>query len=370
MNHANLLRYSLTLLIVLFSFCLHAQDDEFGPSTEKPDTVWFEITAGPGKVPHSLYRSIGFLDQRPDTVTLGLFATTTRYDIRVVPLHPLALQFDSLLGRLTDASAEQGALFLQLQRFTIYDINTSFTHKVAASLRAFLYARIGQSYRKLAVLDTVLEQSSGEYSRRNSHKLLLAGTAAVLDRFIRDALLRIPTDITPSYSWNEMVAIDSLEKNRLPLYTADSLTDGVYMHANSFLQQRPDYTRFLPIKAGREIVDLQVAADSNHPVLHPDGVYSIVQNGKVYVFTRDGYKPLKKIGNDFYYVGKIKIAADNLTNVAIFACFATTFATMGVGLNLFSVWRLPTKKSFLLKMDYMNGQFTPVKPLDREPKWD
>lgn len=201
----------LTLLFVLFSYCLYAQDED-GP-VEKPDTVRFVLAPPLRMVSHSLYRSIEFLDQRPDTVNLGLFATNTRYDIRVIPLFPLARQLDTFMTRIVDDSAGQGVLLLQLKQFTVFDINTTFSHRVAATLKASLYARTGQGYRRLAILDTTVDQ----YVRRpvkNSYKELFIQTSFALDRFVADALVQTPADRVPAYSRDEVIAIDSMEKSK------------------------------------------------------------------------------------------------------------------------------------------------------------
>jgi hypothetical protein len=340
---------------------LQAQDDE-GMSA-KPDTARFEITIPARKVANSLYNVLDVVDQRPDTVNLGQITTTTAYDMRVMPLHPLNNELAGLLLQMTDTTAGKEELLLQLRRFTIYDISTP-GRKLCVSLRMTFYARGPKGYQELNSLDTILQQPFSS-SQSNLRKRVFPAISRILTDAVAKALVQAPAAGAESYSREQVLAIDRIRKGRLALYSVDRLVDGVYIDFPSFLQQKPHYTRFLVTDTSdRQQSDLQMALPGGGTITPGrQQIFAYVENGRAYVSAPDGYHPLTRTGDDFFYTGKIKVAGSNLATIANFGTFAATVASLG-RIPLFVIWGQTTKKKFVLKLDYMNGQYEPVRTAD------
>ncbi|HEX3935658.1 MAG TPA: hypothetical protein VHW43_13315 [Puia sp.] len=152
----------------------------------------------------------------------------------------------------------------------------------------------------------------------------------------------------------------------MPLYRAgDSLPDGVYVHFKSFLQLEPEYTRLLvDTVAGweRATVTVATSATPSEPI-GPGQIYAFVKNGRAWVSTGNHYHLLQRDSTGFYIIAKISVESQGATNAANMAGWAVFFAS-ALRLPLAQVYGLTVRKKFILQLDYRNGSFVPVKPVE------
>lgn len=196
-------------------------------------------------VSHSFYKTIGFLDSRADTTDLGSVQKgVLNARARVVAEPALGLQLTSMLAALTDATAGDGRLLLQLRHMEFAELSGSFTEKGYCYVRVSLYVEQDDRYFSLATMDTVVAVESMEVTNA-----LLRRTGSTLVDFIAANLSR-QLDTETNYSRAEVMVIDSIEKRNTPLYATDAYADGLYSTYQSFAAQVPDLQAEVREKAG------------------------------------------------------------------------------------------------------------------------
>ncbi|MDO6435161.1 hypothetical protein Q4E93_31385 [Flavitalea sp. BT771] len=350
-------RWTLFTAVSLLYLTVQAQDDDVTP--EKPDTVRFALSTPAMKVSHSLYRRMQFIDSRVDTSNLGIIAANAAFDKVVMPARPLGEQFSQLLHDMTDSTARDVELLLQLKRFSFFDLPTRFSHKGCSFIRAFLYVRSENSYQKLAVLDTLLEINYGTIFKSSLRKRLFAASDSIFCRFIYNSL-RLETGNTDYLGMDDIRDIDEIEKKSIPLYKLDSLPDGIYKDFAAFSSARPSYPEFIAPMDGENVLEVlaNTPAERNKNLEHDD-LYAFVRHGKIYLSTSYGYYPLVKKGTDFFYIGKIKVSGTNFASAGLFMIW--TISQLAVGMPIaVAFWNTSVKKTFLMKLDYLDGAFIPV----------
>jgi len=328
--------FLLTAFIVLSYLSLHAQK-----------IYKFKLSPIPTKVSNSLYNSLVVLDYRGDTTSMGFVHTgLMNYYSRVVPAIPVSSQFKNLFNSIIDSTAANGKLLLQITRLIFAERENSFTEDGYFNMRANLYSKIGGHYQRVGSIDTLFYKSSIDPTK----EILKAGNEIMAGFIIENLKVQPSGSILDYY---DIVNFSDIEKNEIPLYNKyNDYIDGLYLNYKSFKNQMPDR---------QIIVDNDDLNSSNIRTIEGDGitqevtahnVYAIVYKGHPYVVSEGVYYPLKKVGNDFFFVGKARDSftlGDELVSdiaggaaIGIFAKFTATFE---------------------MKIDYKNGAFIRMKKI-------
>lgn len=195
-------------------------------------------------------------------------------------------------------------------------------------------------------------------------KKIVPVTNAAIASIIARVLTQRPAQDAAYYSQDEIFRIDEVKKSRLPLYgNGDSLPDGVYLHFDSFLHLKPEYTLLaVDTIAGWERADVLVSTPATpSELVDPHQIYAFVKNGRPWIFDGSHYALLRRDGLDYYIVDKISVAsqgADMSANLSSWAVFLAS----SLHLPLMQVSGLMVKKKFIMQLDYRNGSFVPVRP--------
>lgn len=253
------------------------------------------------KISNSLYKNIYFLDCRVDSnyigsVSVGLLNHEGRLKLRT-PFQP---QLQSLLDSLTDGSAANGELLFQLRKFRfVEEWATRYCY-----LQAGLYVKTENQYQRLSILDTVMVVTSRDVTGTIEY----LGSKIMTD-FLSSQLLQRPSDTT-SFPVQEVLRYDSIEKNQLPLFTATAYTDGIYNSYHSFSLQQPDRPGQIKINKHGDVTSVSAKDSTGKMVkLKYKDLYAFVYEGKPYIATEYDYYPVEKMSNNFYFTGKVKVAA-------------------------------------------------------------
>jgi hypothetical protein len=263
---------------------------------------YFELTPPQRKVTGSLYRHIEFLDSRPDTALIGpiQIGGFNNIDARLTFKTPIQPQLQRLIDSMDDPTARDGSLLFQLRDISFVEpwrIRYLF-------VKATLYVRTDSGYRKLSTID--LTDLIKDYEVGVEVNQIVNQQ---LDGFIAAALTRPAADSTV-YTLRDITHIDSIEEHSLPLYTAPSFTDGIYLHYTSFSRQVPDKQGVIKAKKDGTISSVHILDDSARSVkLRSKDVYAIVYKGKPYIATEYGFYPLERVRDNFFFTGDIRVAA-------------------------------------------------------------
>jgi hypothetical protein len=280
-------------------------------------------------------------------VQLGAFNNKAK----VISKVPLSVQLKNVMQSLTDSTAKNGELLLQLRQFTFAEITSAMSEKGYCYLRAELYSKNDDQYHKLAAIDTVVLINSMDVTK----PLFKSGSKMITD-FISNNLLKETND-TKGYSFNNIVKIDSIEKRGILVYNTDKYADGLYYDYKSFSCQKPDKQINVETKKDGRISCVKVlSADNKMVKMKPKDIYSIVYNGIPYVATEYGYYPLTKSNDEFYFTGKTKVTA-NTGDVMAAGMF---FGVIGV------LVASNANATFEMKLDHNNGGFIHLREIIEE----
>ena len=310
---------------------------------------YVELTPPRHQVSGSLYRHFEFMDSRPDTTLIGpiQIGPFENIDARLLFKDPTPSQLEQFMAGLVDSTAQDGTLLLQLR-------DLSFVEPIKVRylfIKATLYARTDSGYRKLSTFDVtdVLDM----------YEMRLEVSDAVnrqLDGFIAAALSRPPTD-SATYTLRNIAHMDSIEEQRIPLYTAASFTDGLYLNYSSFSKQIPDRQGIIKAKRDGSIVSVHIVdTGSNKIRLKPKNLYAIVYKGKPYICTEFGYYPLERVRDNFFFTGDIRIRAT-----------VREFATNWYFFGLLGIVEMATgfETTYDLLIDPLNGKFIHLRRIDK-----
>lgn len=112
---------------------------------------YVELTPPKHKVSGSLYNHIEFMDSRPDTFLIGpiQIGPFGNIDARLVFKDPTQPRLEQFIAGFVDSTAQDGTLLLQLRDLSYVEpIKVRYLY-----IKATLYARTNNGYRKLSTLD-------------------------------------------------------------------------------------------------------------------------------------------------------------------------------------------------------------------------
>ena len=300
---------------------------------------YFSFDPSEQKIHGSLYNSIEFKDLRRDTTYLGVVQVgMVNTKARVVPKQPLQQQFDALLASLVDKDAKQARLLLTFRRFTFMEQTTATKETGFFFVRADLYENNNGQYRWISTLDTIVHFNALDVTQ----KLLRKGENLIVN-FLKQHLTSNSLSPRP-YNLYEIAKLDSIQKSELVVYNATQFAPGLYETYESFRDQKPTLTDFKTEEKKNKIKNIFISNNETGGLkrIDPDNYFAVVHNNVAYVATKDGYFPLSKIGDDFYYTGVVKSFRIGP---------AAMFGLMGVML-------MGTKKDLgQFKLDHINGSF-------------
>ena len=317
------------LLLVVFPFgILNAQKKK----------EYFSFGSSDEKVSGSLYNTIEFKDLRKDTTYLGVVQVgLANSKARVVFEQPLQQQFDTLLASLVGSDTKQGKLLLTFRRFTFMEKTYAMKETGFFFVRADLYESNNNEYRWISTLDTIVQFNSADVTQR----LLRKGRNIVTD-FIKSNLNK--TASSPrSYTLYEASKIDSIQKSELAVYNVNEYAPGLYQTYESFRDQKPTTTEFKAKEKNKKLKDILIPKNGTEGMqeIEPEDYFAVVYNNVAYVTTKQGYFPLEKRGDDFYYSGYVK----------------TYSAGAAVMFGLLGAMLMPEKELGEFRLDHVNGSF-------------
>lgn len=338
----------LTLgVLFLLGFCnlsVYSQD-----ITETKD---FELIVPASHIQNSLYHSIDFIDARSDKTNLGLVQLGAfNHQAQVVPQSPFPGQLQKVMLAVTDSTAKNGALLFHLRQLKFAEATAMTSEKGYCYLKAGLYSKNDNHYQKLAAIDTLLEIKSLDVT-----KAILKGGSKLITDFIASNLLKEASDAR-IYTHQELAKMDSTEKRELIVYNTDKYTEGLYYNYKSFSNQKPDKNIFVETKKDGRIASVKISGEDNNLVkVKPKEVYAIVYNGKPYIATQYGYYPVEKSKDDFYFTGKVKVAA----SPADIMVAQMMFGVVGVALAA------SANAVYEIRIDHTDGSFIKIREVGYE----
>ena len=331
-------RMLLTCLATCFLFVAHSQKHR-----EK-----YTISLPEQKVSDSRYNSLLFIDGRADTSNMGIVQLGAfNKKALVIAETPLDQQFRAIFNQLIDSSASQGECVFLLRQLSFAEVTKAMSERGYCYLRAALFARSGEGYQKINTIDTVILVKAMDVTRA-----MFRRGSKTIHEFIGQNLQRAPGEAN-LYSLSDIHALDSVEKRSIPVYNTTVYTEGVYQTYEAFKQQKPDIPEAIveTDKAGLFVVKVTTEKGKKGKIKSGD-LYAIVHDSIAYIATEFGYYQLDKRKDDFYFVGKTKVAAsqgDIMAASVFFGLIGGLLASQAV------------EAVFEMKIDHVGGGFIRLK---------
>ena len=277
-----------------------------GTTAQNKRTKAFNLTIPENVVENSSYNKVEFLDSRLYKEDLGYVQTgmLNNYAYLVDEI-PFALQFDSLLNRITDKSAQDKTLLLQLRNLNFSEITKAMSETGYCHIRISLYEKEYPDYYLVATLDTLLITKAMDVTGR-----LIKKSSEIITTFVSNNLTGKRTDNVP-FLLADIHNIDFFEKNNMKLYSTDTYVNGIYPDFASFINQMP-VTGELTSKFDKNnnLKELKrLNEQSKLKKLNPKDFYAVVLNGQPYITSNKSYIPVYKVKDEFRFLndGNIKI---------------------------------------------------------------
>ncbi|MEO9020878.1 MAG: hypothetical protein ABI237_14605 [Ginsengibacter sp.] len=310
----------------------------------------FEITLPDQKINNSLYNTVEYIDSRYDTTFMGIVQLGAfNKKARVVPETPFSIQIKNVLRSLTDNTSKDGKLLFQLRQFNFAELTGAMSEKGYCYIRAVLYAEMDGHYQKINSIDTVIFVRAMDVTRA----LFRKGSKTITD-FISRNLLEKPSD-SNYYSFADVIKMDSIEKRTIKVYNTLEYTDGVYTNYKSFMNQIPDKQIIIEKKNNKLVSMVTLNQKGKAVKIKANDVYAVVVEGEPFVATDYGFYLLKKVDDDFKFVGNAKVNAntgDVITANVFFGVIGGLIATNA-------------QSTFEMKIDHISGGIIRLREINR-----
>ena len=301
---------------------------------------------------------MSFIDARYDSLDIG-FVLNGNKRAKLQCKTPLRKQFATLLNSMVDtAGSEKNEIIFHLQKLK-YIVKPELESEYGfCFIRANIFGKKNNVYKKLADVDTLIAFNEADVTK----SLLEAGNKVITDIISKSLNSFDENDL--EYSYPDILNIEHNEKRHLKIYTAKTLTNGIYLNYNSFKNQAPDYTiNKAEFKLSGKVKIKATDKEGNKTTLLGKDIYAFVDSEIPYVCAEYGCCIIERKNNNLFYVGRAKIEDSNKDYV-----IAETLAeSLGKNTEKMVAANLTSKDKnmgyFLVMIDYLDGSFMKVKQI-------
>lgn len=278
----------------------------------------------PAYTTQSNFSHLQIIDSRKDTASYGIVQKGVfNRNSLVKPKIPIAVQLENIFNSLkaNDGAAPKDTLVLQLRDMKFAEVTEIGKETGYFYLRANAYLKKGDSYSEVNSTDIIETVEAMDVTQKN-----YKNASRIINDFMGKAMSsKASPDRT--FTAEQVARIDYVEKQAIPLYAAEKLTNGIYTNYYGFKDQVPTYTDFKVERNKKgEIKDVKfLDYNGKYASIASDRMYGFVENGTPYIATEYGCYPLVKREGDYFYKGKVKVAG----NVAITVSLTVMYAMIG-----------------------------------------
>jgi len=267
----------------------------------------------------------------------------------IVTGKPLSEQFHSLFQSLIDSAAQKKTLLLQLRNLRFREETKATSERGFCNIRISLYEEKDGAYHFINTIDTIINVKAMDVTGK-----LLKTTSELIISELKQNLTLIPEDYNMPFSVNDLANIDGLEKNNIPIYNTNTLTDGLYIDFKSFANQTPAYTQLQVKRENGDVKEVKI----NNPEkpdkwkkIKPKDYYAVVVEGNPYLAHPNGYFPII-FENDDYFVRTYAHVNSSINGAQV--GLAIGFGIIGGMLFLPAGGGM---EPVTAKLDHLNGDF-------------
>lgn len=311
----------------------------------------FNIPIPDIKVGDSKYNDLRYIESRPDPDDMGcIFGIILDMEQPVNLVMDIESQLHSLISAVTFPSDKPKAMAVQMRALFFGLGEGDKNGRGVCNLRMTLYEMDGDDrYYFLNTIDTLLV---------DDRKKIKESTGQAIVNFIVTNLSYYAEEGEAALSLTEVMDIDFYEKNSIPLYTEESLPDGIYANYKSFKNLTPDISSDIQATKTDEgqIKRIKVPnkeKQGKYKTLKNKEIYAVVIGGIPYIsFEGDLYKSYKK-DDDWRFIITRKITGSGFSlNVGVGTRGSRGGAAVGFGIPIGS-----KTEDIEMFIDHLNGDF-------------
>ncbi|RZK12497.1 MAG: hypothetical protein EOO46_02910, partial [Flavobacterium sp.] len=257
----------------------------------------------------SNFSHLQIIDSRKDTANYGIVQKGAFNKRALVqPRIPIAVQLDSIFNLLkaNEGTIPEDTLVIQLRDMKFAEITEAFKETGYFYLRANAYLKKGQSFTEVNSTDIIETVSAMDVTQKN-----YKNASRIINDFMSKAMSS-KASVDRTLSLEQIIQIDKIEKQAIPFYASEKLTDGIYRSYLALKDQTPNYTDFKVERNKKgEIRDVKfLDYREKYISINRDNIYGFVENGVPYIATDYGYYQLIKKDDDYFYTGRVRVAGD------------------------------------------------------------
>ena len=311
----------------------------------------FELSRSTKRYNNSLYGELQFIDSRTNPEDMG-FVQTTMFN-KYTPIaveKPFSDQFNSLFLSLVDTIAQYRTMLVQLRDIKFREETKATSERGFCNIRISLYEKKDNAYHFINTIDTIIMVKAMDVTGK-----LLDAVSKTIASQIGKNLTRLPEDYSMPFTMDDLATIDNLEKNSIPIYNTDKLTDGLYSDFRSFANQTPTHTTMQVKREKGDIKEIKIVnpekPDKWKKIKSKD-YYVVITEGNPFLIHKEGYFPII-FENDNYYVRTYMNVPQSNTGIQI--GLAVGFGMIGGFFGMLTA----TENSIPVtaKLDHLNGDF-------------
>jgi hypothetical protein len=343
----------------LFYLFFLALGNTFGQTIDlKLDFSCKETTAG--------LQSVKVIDNRSQNQLIGLVQSGSFNKSREIVCGNLA---DSLATYFTDSTngAQKTTLVLMINELFINEIHGTSTEtgRFRLALR-FFTMKAADQFTELITIDTTYTTTGVDVTKKllrsvSSQFCILSQQIAQLAR------KQEPSDLT-SYSYQNLLVLDSLEKLKLPMYSASQARAGIYRNYTQFKMNEPETGSELEFEERKNEIRVYAYDEKRKKKtrLLPDGLFAVSDGTTLLRATGLGFFKMSKQGSDFYYWRpRPNYASTGSTPILAGIMFG---AVGGLAAGALQSTSKENNQWLLQKVNYRKGNSVPVSWVNGKPK--
>jgi hypothetical protein len=233
------------------------------------------------------------------------------------------------------------------------------TGRLKISMRFFVNNN-ENNFKEALFIDSIYEFNSLDVTKKlfesaNIHLHEIRNQ--IIDLGIKNSFEKKPN----SYSYNDLLKLDSIEKINIPIYGDVKIKSGIFYSYAQFQKNTPDSASLIiDMKDLKNIKILEYDYEKEENVeISTKNIYAIAIKDTLLKATSVGFYRLYKENNEYYYVGKT-----SYTPVRDKAEISAGYILFGLVGAVIAQSTQKNRNFFVLKIGYLKGNSIPLSPID------
>lgn len=280
-------------------------------------------------ISNSLYNSIEFQDNRPDS----------EYESVKIDGQLFADRLDTILRMSTDNSAGSSRLFFKLANLNFEKTNNTLESHLVINL----YDEVNSEFYLFNTLDTTITITVPDLYKETVSNAI---ANFLIDNLIQ-GFMRFSTQ-TPHSS-----------ESSTKLYNTDLYTNGIYTTFQEFVDQTPSEYKITAKFKKEKLKEVKVMDTQTNKLkkVNPKDIYAVIIENQPYIATDKKFIPLYKENGEFYFEdseSKNRLSFSPSFSIGI---GSGGYSGGGLGIGIFSQ---PDKRRVLFMINHKDGSFIKI----------